>query len=158
MKDAALFENFAAEILTSGKFAESRGYIQHGSISVYEHSLEVARLSFSMGELFKIADMKSLVRAALLHDFFCYDWHRPEKMWSLHGWTHPVVAAENGRTEFNISDKEASLIRTHMWPYTLLHPPKYREGWIICLADKVCSLSETVCRWRKPKLCIPVKE
>jgi uncharacterized protein len=150
MKDAALFERIAAAICGHPAFAESRRFIQHGRISVDEHSLDVARLSFRMGAFFKIADRESLVRAALLHDFFCYDWHRPEKMWSLHGWTHPAAAAENGRRYFNISDKEASLIRTHMWPYTLLHPPKCREGWILCLADKLCSAAETLCRWRKP--------
>jgi uncharacterized protein len=96
--------------------------------------------------------MESLVRAALLHDFFLYDWHTPDKMWSLHGWTHPVRAVENGRKYFAISDKEASLIRTHMWPWTLLHPPVCREGWIICLADKLCSAGETLFRWRKPSV------
>jgi uncharacterized protein len=150
MKDTALFNTIGAEILGDRTFSESKRYIQHGRISVYEHSLDVARLSFSIGELFRIRDMESLVRGALLHDFFLYDWHVPEKMWSRHGWTHPVSAVENGRKYFNISDKEASLIRTHMWPYTLLHPPKYREGWIICLADKICSAAETLCRWRKP--------
>ncbi|AEF86193.1 HD family hydrolase, diverged [Treponema primitia ZAS-2] len=149
MKDIVLFGSIAKEILEHPVFSESKGFIQHGRISVYEHSLDVAKLSFSMGEFFKIADKESLVRGALLHDFFLYDWHKPEKMWSPHGWTHPVVAAENGRKYFNISDKEASIIRTHMWPYTLLHPPQYREGWIVCIADKICSALETLCRWRR---------
>jgi uncharacterized protein len=152
MKDRVLFESIAEEILNHHIFCESKNFIQHGRISVYEHSIAVAKLSFSMGEFFKIADKESLVKAALLHDFFLYDWHVPEKMWSLHGWTHPVTAAENGRKYFNISDKEYSLIRSHMWPYTLLHPPQYREGWIICMADKICSAVETVCRWKIPIL------
>jgi uncharacterized protein len=152
MRDSDYFTQFAAPILDDPVFSRSKAHIQHGRISVYEHSLDVAKLSFRMGRFFKIADMESLVRAALLHDFFLYDWHTPDKMWSLHGWTHPVRAAENGRKYFNISDKEASLIRTHMWPWTLLHPPCYREGWIICLADKLCSAAETLFRWRKPSV------
>jgi uncharacterized protein len=151
MKDTALFEKIAGAILYNGTYAEEKKYIQHGRISVYEHSFDVAKLCFSMGEFFRIADKESLVRAALLHDFFLYDWHRPERVLSLHGWMHPVYAAENGRKYFNISDKEYSCIRTHMWPWTLFHPPLCREGWIICLADKACSLAETVCRWRMPK-------
>ena len=154
MKDSALFDSLAKEILESEIFAESKQYIQHGSISVYEHSLSVARLGFSMGEFFNIADIenkRSLVRSALLHDFFLYDWHVPEKMWSLHGWTHPVTAAENARKYFNVSDKEYSMIRSHMWPYTLLHPPLYREGWIICMADKLVSLTETLFKRKKKK-------
>ncbi|MDR1249231.1 MAG: HD domain-containing protein [Treponema sp.] len=152
MKDSTVFAEFAAPILGDPVFSRSKEYIQHGRISVYEHSLDVAKLSFAMGRRFKIRDVKSLVRAALLHDFFLYDWHTPEKMWSLHGWTHPVRAAENGRKYFAISDKEASLIRTHMWPWTLFHPPLYREGWIICAADKLCSAAETLFRWRQPSV------
>jgi uncharacterized protein len=144
MKDTALFDSLAKEILEDGIFAQSKMYIQHGSISVYEHSISVARLSFSMGEVFNIKDKRSLVRSALLHDFFLYDWHEPEKIWSLHGWTHPVTAAENAVKSFNASSKEYSLIRSHMWPYTLFHPPHYREGWIICFADKLVSVWETL--------------
>jgi uncharacterized protein len=144
MKNAELFDILAGEILENRVFAESKTFIQHGRISVYAHSLDVARLSFKLGELCKVVDLRSLVRAALLHDFFRYDWHVPEKMWSLHGWTHPVTAAENAKAHFNASEKEYSLIRTHMWPWTLLHPPKYKEGWLICLSDKIVSLKETL--------------
>lgn len=144
MKNSELFNTLSKEILEHNQFAACKRFIQHGRISVYGHSLAVARMSFSLGEFFKIADLKSLVRAALLHDFFLYDWHTPEKMWSLHGWTHPVTAAENAKKYFQVSKKEYSLIRSHMWPYTLFHPPSYREGWIICFVDKICSLVETV--------------
>ncbi|MDR3173247.1 MAG: HD domain-containing protein [Treponema sp.] len=147
MKDRAFFDEIAGEILESEAFVPCKDFIQHGSISIYEHCRSVAELSFSLGESLGGIDKRSLVRAALLHDFFLYDWHTPERMWSLHGWTHPVIAAENARTAFGISDKEYSLIRTHMWPYTLLHPPQYREGWLLCLADKIVSLRETIfCR------------
>jgi uncharacterized protein len=152
MKDGESFAKIAAPILGNAVFSRAKEHIQHGRISVYEHSMDVAKLSFALGRFLKITDMESLVRGALLHDFFLYDWHTPEKMWSLHGWTHPVLAAENGRKYFGISDKEASLIRTHMWPWTLLHPPQYREGWIICAADKLCSAAETLFRWRKPSV------
>ena len=134
----------AKEIIENNVFAISKTFIQHGRISVYEHSISVAKMSFRIAEFFRLADKKSLVRSALLHDFFLYDWHTPEKMWSLHGWTHPVTAAENAKKYFNISKKEYSLIRSHMWPYTLFHPPLYKEGWIICFADKLCSISETL--------------
>ncbi|MDR2941978.1 MAG: HD domain-containing protein [Treponema sp.] len=144
MKDAALFDIITKEILEHEVFSESKKHIQHGRISVYHHSLSVARLSFVIGEFFNIRDKRSLVRSALLHDFFLYDWHVPEKMWSLHGWTHPVLAAENAKKYFDISDKEYSMIRSHMWPHTLFHPPKYREGWIICVADKLVSARETL--------------
>ena len=146
MRNKNLFEHLAEPIRDSEKFAECKQFIQHGAVSVYEHSVAVAQTSFAIAEIFKLSDKRSLIRAALLHDFFLYDWHVPERMWSFHGWTHPVTAANNARLYFNVTDKEWSLIRTHMWPFTLLHPPKYREGWIICLADKVVSIVETLFR------------
>jgi uncharacterized protein len=153
MKQNELFYEYAKDIMESAEFSASKQFIQHGTITVYAHSVNVASLSFSMactlkkGRLGKDLDLRSLVRAALLHDFFLYDWHTPEKMWSLHGWTHPVTAARNAGQMFGASEKEYSLIRTHMWPYTLFHPPQHAEGWLICLADKICSAHETLfCR------------
>jgi uncharacterized protein len=120
---------------------ESKNFIQHGKTSVYEHSLYVAQISFKLSTFWHIKDKESLIRAALLQDFFLYDWHDE---WNLdHGFTHPRAAAENAVKYFNISDKEYSLIRTHMWPFTLFHPPIHKEGWIICFADKISSLTET---------------
>jgi uncharacterized protein len=156
MKQKELFYEYAKEIMESPEFSASKQFIQHGTVTVYAHSVNVASVSFSIGcalkkgRLGKTLDLKSLVRAALLHDFFLYDWHTPERMWSLHGWTHPVTAARNAGQMFNASEKEYSLIRTHMWPYTLFHPPRYAEGWIICLADKICSAHETLFCRKKP--------
>ncbi|MDR2521144.1 MAG: hypothetical protein LBC72_01135 [Spirochaetaceae bacterium] len=138
------FNDLAGDIIQSEKFAECKAFIQHGNVSVFTHCILVARLSWRAARFFNLPDRRSLVRAALLHDFFLYDWHTPEKMWSLHGWTHPTTAAENAREFFDISEKEYSLIQTHMWPWTPLHLPRHAEGWIICLADKVISLGETL--------------
>jgi uncharacterized protein len=138
------FNALCAEILRNPKYLECKGFIQHGNVTVFTHSLFVAKLSYAIALFFNIEDRRSLVRAALLHDFFLYDWHTPEKMWSLHGWTHPVTAAKNALTFFDVSEKEYSLIRTHMWPWTPLHPPLYKEGWIICVSDKIVSLAETL--------------
>ena len=147
MKNSEQFKNFTEEILESEVFAQSKAYIQHGKISVFEHCRSVAKLSFTLGNFFKVKDIKSLVRSALLHDFFLYDWHTPEKMWSLHGWTHPITAAKNAQKYFYANDKEYSMIRTHMWPWTLFHPPSHGEGWIIVMADKLISLKEILFQW-----------
>jgi uncharacterized protein len=141
-EERIFFDRIAHDIVTNEKFQECRNFIQHGRTTVYDHSLSVAKISFKLSSFWKVKDRAALVRAALLHDFFLYDWHDE---WKLdHGFTHPVEAAENAVTWFNISEKEYSLIRTHMWPFTLLHPPQYKEGWIICAADKISSLTETL--------------
>jgi uncharacterized protein len=141
--DALFFEEAARDILENRVFLQSKNYIQHGKTSVYEHSLEVAQMCVKLSRFWKVKDRRSLVRAALLHDFFLYDWHDEWKL--THGFTHPVEAAKNARLHFNVSDKEYSLIRSHMWPFTLLHPPRYKEGWFICMADKIVTLKEVLC-------------
>jgi uncharacterized protein len=145
-QDYAFFDNVTKDILANDKFLESENFIQHGKTSVYEHSLAVARMCAKLSVFWRVKDRTSLIRAALLHDFFLYDWHDE---WKLdHGFTHPVAAAENASKYFNISEKEYSLIRTHMWPFTLFHPPRYKEGWFICIGDKIVSLSEILSdRW-----------
>ena len=138
--DTGFFEQTTQDILTSTVFLRSKNYIQHGKTSVFQHSLDVAEICYKLSRFWKVKDRAGMVRAALLHDFFLYDWHSEWKL--THGFTHPVAAAENARRYFNISDKEYSLIRTHMWPFTLFHPPKYKEGWFICVADKIVSIKE----------------
>ena len=49
-------------------------------MSVYEHSLAVARMCLRIAKYFPgEVDMRSLVRGALLHDYFLYDWHIPDE-------------------------------------------------------------------------------
>jgi uncharacterized protein len=103
----------------------------------------VAELAFSIVEDKPNIDRKCVVRAALLHDFFLYEWHIPGLRYVLHGWAHPAIAAKKAREVFGIGDKEYSCIRTHMWPWTLLHPPRCREGWVVSLADKIVAVKET---------------
>jgi uncharacterized protein len=153
MENRELFDIYAKEILEHELFAESKKIFSHGSITIYDHSLAVARLAFSMAEKNPAVDKKCVVRAALLHDFFLYEWHIPGIRYLLHGWRHPAVAAKKAREVFHITDKEYSCIRTHMWPWTLFTPPRCREGWIISLADKIVALKETaLCRGKRRAL------
>lgn len=57
-------------------------------MSVYEHSLAVARMCLRIAKYFPgEVDMRSLVRGALLHDYFLYDWHIPDE--SHKAWRYP---------------------------------------------------------------------
>ena len=67
--------------------------MQHGRCSVYRHSVAVARTGLDMAERLGIRiDAESLVRGALLHDYFLYDWHTgyPGPP-CTHGFTHPFL-------------------------------------------------------------------
>jgi uncharacterized protein len=146
MKNRALFEEYGKDILNHELFLKGKEVFAHGAIDLYTHSIEVAERAFSLAEKNegrrKALDLRCVVRAALLHDFFLYEWHIPGWRYILHGWAHPRIAAEKAREVFGIGDREYSCIRTHMWPWTLFHPPLCREGWIITLADKLVAVNE----------------
>jgi uncharacterized protein len=152
MKNRGLFDRYAKDIIRHELFLQTRHIFSHGSITIYDHSIAVAELAFSMIEDNPRIDRKCVVKAGLLHDFFLYEWHIPGVRYLVHGWAHPAIAAKRAREVFAITDKEYSCIRTHMWPWTLFHPPLCREGWIISLADKIVALKETVLNRGKRRL------
>lgn len=141
----------AEDILSSRGFRSSAGYLQHGETSVMDHSLHVTRLSVRLAALLEVwgvkIDERALIRGALLHDYFGYDYHRGaapgNRRPKLHGFYHPGTAARNAQRDFGLSEKERDIILRHMWPLTVV-PPACREGWIVTLADKCCTVGETL--------------
>ena len=84
-----------------GRLTMEKSYIQHGSTSVYEHSVKVAYTSLYFARRFRLnIDEKSLIRGALLHDYFLYDWHEKDKSHRLHGFYHPSTALRNAKEDF----------------------------------------------------------
>ena len=118
-------------------------YIQHGNTSCLLHSIAVAyycyRLSVRFG--FLKLNNRELIRGALLHDYFLYDWHIPDKNRPLHGFYHPTAALKNAESDFSLSERERDIIAKHMFPLTL-KPPAFKESYVVCLVDKVCSVYE----------------
>jgi hypothetical protein len=43
-----------------------------------------------------------------------------------------------------IDDKTGQVIESHMWPLTLLTPPRSREAVLVCMADKYIATKEMV--------------
>ncbi len=139
-------EEDASDILNSRNFHRTREHIQHGNMTVNEHVLNVARCSLELRDRLHIrCSRRELVRGALLHDYFLYDWHIPDKKnpHKLHGFYHPGIALRNASKEYKLTDREKDIIRNHMWPLTVV-PPRCREAWIVTTADKWCSLMETL--------------
>lgn len=135
----------ADDILRSENFQSTHHHIQHGNMTVNNHCMNVARYSLAISQKLPIqCNERELIRGALLHDYFLYDWHSPEHIpvYRLHGFFHPGVAYRNASKEYELTDREADIIRKHMWPLTIV-PPMCREAWIVTTADKWCSLLET---------------
>ena len=136
----------APDILHSKNFQLMKEYIQHGNVTVNLHVMTVARYSVALTDFLHIScSRRELIRGALLHDYFLYDWHIPDKEnpHRLHGFYHPGTALRNASKEYMLSEREKNIIKRHMWPLTVV-PPRYREAWIVTMADKWCSLLETL--------------
>ena len=142
-KDRRLLKETLKELNRQGRLQEEKLAKQHGSTSVYQHSINVAYLSLWLaGRLPLRTDRRALVRGALLHDYFLYDWHKQEVPHRFHGFTHPKTALRNAERDFDLSERECDIISKHMFPLTLV-PPMHRESWIVSMADKYCALRET---------------
>ena len=129
--------------LKHSRFTENKDFIQHGTTTLYQHCISVAYRSIIIASKFNLdVDMRSLVRGALLHDYFLYDWHEKDYSHRLHGFHHSPTALRNAKKDFSLSQLEENIIERHMFPLTP-KPPRYKEAWIICVADKACSLQET---------------
>ncbi|MBQ1894619.1 MAG: HD domain-containing protein [Clostridiales bacterium] len=134
------------DIILSEKFQQLKSYTQHGTTSVFEHSVSVAKYSLVMALSLEMRlgvklDKKSIVRGALLHDYFLYDWHT-DRSHGLHGFTHPGTALNNAERDFELNDTERDIIKKHMFPLIPV-PPMTRESAVVCLADKWCATCET---------------
>ena len=138
------FAELSGEVLASGRVAQMGDFVQHGTTSTLEHVTAVAYRSLALARGLRLeVDEPSLVRGAILHDYYLYDWHDHEQApdrW--HGFTHPRHALANAELDFpDLTETERDVIVHHMFPFVPV-PPRTREGWIVCMADKLCTVQE----------------
>lgn len=138
----SLFHEILREVCLNTRIIESRQHIQHGSTSVLEHSITVAYVSCLLAlKLSLPVKHRELIRGALLHDYFLYDWHEKDKSHRLHGFHHPFTALRNAERDVALTAIEKDIIKKHMFPLTLI-PPRYMESLVVCLVDKFCAACE----------------
>ena len=126
-----------------GRVAQMRDYPQHGSVSTYAHVLRVARAALRLSRALRLHVREDeLVRGAVLHDYYLYDWHDPAS--KGHATQHPLRALRNAEADFELTDRERNIIASHMWPLPPTRVPGSAEAWLVCVADKWCSLQETL--------------
>ena len=132
-----------AEILSSPLLAREKEAIQHGAVTVYEHSVSVANACARVAHALPLRlKVRPLVRAALLHDYFLYDWHDRTTSKPHHATRHGSYARANAERDFGITEHEGDIIQSHMFP--LEGFPATREAWVLTLVDKGISLKETL--------------
>ena len=141
-KDRRLLKETLKELNRQGRLQEEKLAKQHGSTSVYQHSINVAYLSLWLaGRLPLRTDRRALVRGALLHDYFLYDWHVKDESHKWHGFIHAGFALKNASRDFELNLVEQNMISAHMFPLGM-KIPRYRESLILCAADKICATEE----------------
>lgn len=133
--------NCIKEVAQTDIFLSMENYVHHGKVSCLEHSLHVSYCSYLISKRLGL-DFLSTARGALLHDFFLYDWHSTKTEGGLHGFTHPKLALENANQYFELNEVEKDIILKHMWPLTW-RLPKFKESFVVMLADKYCATIET---------------
>lgn len=139
------FLSVCNELVNSDPFTDTKNYIQHGTISTYDHCLSVAFYSYWLSKRLRLqCNFRSLIRGALLHDLYLYDWHHKDHSHKWHGFHHAKKARYNAIKHYQINQLEEKIIASHMWPLTFRSFPNRREAAIVCLVDKMISTCETL--------------
>lgn len=142
VKKEVEFNNIVNDILKNEDFIELKYEIHHG-ISRMQHSLSVAKLTYQVCKFFHMKKCSETTRAALLHDFFKEN-EVAEKCFL----NHPLKANENAKKNFDINDFQSNIIASHMFPVCKVLP-KYKESWLVSIADKVVATRECT-RYKVP--------
>lgn len=145
IQDEMYVKNKMSFLLNNEKVQSMKQFTQHGNVNTYEHCVNVAIMSYIIAKYVNWdVDMDTLLTGAILHDFYLYDWHDGRKRQEgLHCFSHPRVALCNASRYFLLTKKEKNIIRSHMFPATIFHPPTSKEALIVVMADKICATKET---------------
>jgi len=137
------FVSYVSPVLKSGGIRKTDGFRQHGGTTRFSHCVSVAYYSLKAANFLRIrCDSGSLVRGALLHDYYLYDWREKEISHLKNAWIHPKVARHNAVRDYGVNALEQNIIVRHMFPVVPI-PPLHVEGLIVCVADKLCGLAES---------------
>ena len=165
---AQTFQEMTDDIINHPLFIELKSCPHHGGEnSLYIHSVDTAKCAYRLARKFRLKEdrVRAVTRAALLHDFFGYDWqserHRRymrrysglDRVRHMHAFIHGSHAAHRADRVFGLDQRQQSAITSHMFP--LAPWPRNSEAWLLTLADKVVAskeVGETV-GWHARGLC-----
>lgn len=138
----AEFHSYIDDILVNEDILKLDDFYQHIATSRLQHSMNVAYYTFLIAKKFHL-HVEEATRAALLHDFFLYDWRTTSL--GYHPSEHPRQALINARKHFLITPLMEDAIVKHMWPM-------YKESWIVTFADKYAATLEILVNVNKQKI------
>lgn len=139
---ASLIFKYGGDILTSENMRYEITLAHHRNFNCFEHSLSVACVSLWLAKTFRLkVNLKSLIRGALLHDYFLYDWRLGTPGNKMHGFGHARIALKNAKRDYPVDKIQEDIIVKHMFPLNP-RPPRYAESVVVTVADKICAICE----------------
>lgn len=133
------YRQIVYHILVNEEFHKIKS-IEHHGVTRYDHSLKVSYYSYKIAKFLHL-DYEETARGGLLHDFFLSNEKRSSKERFISTFVHPKKAVKKAEENFNLTEKEKDMIRTHMFPVNLA-VPKFAESWIVSLVDKAVAVLE----------------
>jgi len=131
------------DILSNDEFVESMKELKHHNSNRLDHSLKVSYRSYKIAKRLGL-DYVGVARGGLLHDFYLdsiTDKKSIKDKVMLYTLNHPKDALDNAQNIFGVTEKEADIIRSHMFPLDI-SVPKYAESWIVNVVDTCISTQE----------------
>ena len=138
------FFALANPVLTHPEYQKLKN-IKHHDKDIYTHNVSVAWISYILARRLHLR-VEEVVRGALLHDFFFYDWrkYRDRDYILPHGFSHPTISYKNAVKIFGkLTPREKDIILKHMWPLTVI-PPRFRESFLVSMVDKTIASREAL--------------
>lgn len=123
----------------------------HRGSNTFNHSFLVAKVAIKRGLRHRRVNLKSILIASILHDYYLYDWRRDRNKLKRHGKNHPYIAAKNAKADFDVTEEVQKIIQSHMWPINFREFPKTKEARIVSLADDHVALKEALTSKRYKK-------
>lgn len=123
----------------------------HRGSNTFNHSFLVAKVAIKRGLRHRRINLKSILIASILHDYYLYDWRRDRNKLKRHGKNHPYIAAKNAKADFDVTEEVQKIIQAHMWPINFREFPRTKEARIVSLADDHVALKEALTSKRYKK-------
>ena len=149
-EDDLLFRQYLSKMLADPAIQLLQNITQHKGKTTYTHCVNVANTAYQLARKWHWdIDINSLVRGAMLHDYYLYDTETMPYSDYRHSMMHPKLAVSNAEKRFSLNNRERNIIYSHMWPIPGAPLPRSKEAWLVCIADKLCAHREM--RRAKPK-------
>ncbi len=149
IKSDLYYDYLIKDIINNENYLMIKDIPHHGATDRYSHCLKVSYRAYKLAKFFN-ADEKVAARSGLLHDFYYeipLECEKANERMKLMAKEHPNIAVYNSKKNFDINHLEEDAIKSHMYPLNLT-VPKYKESWLVSLADKAVSIVEVSHRFK----------